>query len=306
MEIPAKLKALYKHWSYHAGYKTKFSNEKFKEQKLLDGIESFATERMLIWQRRQKGVEPPYTKDPILQKYRFCNIYRELDRQTIEIHTMLKHVKDFNLWLLNILFSRFICNPETIRKIGLLSFNKFNDEKVYERLVNLKCPKYGSAYVFPISIIQSSDYPTREKFFCMYLPKVIHKVGEEMRKFKRISVIDALDKILPVFGFNFRFHWTEVLIDTAYQYPKLIDLYKEFPIGPGAVSTMKKIDPNADPVKTCKQLVNIKLPRFSYLTYKGKNVYLSAENWEGIGCEFRKYTNLSKGKGRVRRFNYIS
>jgi len=302
MEIPHKLKFLYKHWPYHASYKVKFSNENFLEKKLLNEIEDFATERMLIWQRRQKGVKPPYTKDPILQKYRFCNIYRELDRQTIEIHSILKDIKDFNLWLLNILFLRLICKPKTVKKTGLLNFDKFNNQNVYNKLSSLPRPKYGNAYVFPISAIQKSDYPTREEFFCFYLPKIIRKVGDQIKALKRSSAVDALKKVLPVFGYNFRFHWTEVLIDTAYQYPELLDLYKEFPIGPGAEPTMKRIAVRGDPIKTCRKLVNIKLPKFSYLTYKGSKVYLSAENWEGIGCEFRKYTNLSKGKGRVRRF----
>ncbi len=36
------------------------------------------------------------------------------------------------------------------------------------------------------------------------------------------------------------------------------------------------------------------------LTYKNEPIILSAENWEGIGCEFRKYTNLKAGNGRKR------
>jgi hypothetical protein len=36
--------------------------------------------------------------------------------------------------------------------------------------------------------------------------------------------------------------------------------------------------------------------------YNGKELPLSSENWEGIGCEFRKYTNLLIGKGRKRYF----
>jgi hypothetical protein len=35
---------------------------------------------MLIWERRQRNEKPPYTEDYILTKYRFCNIYRELER----------------------------------------------------------------------------------------------------------------------------------------------------------------------------------------------------------------------------------
>jgi len=43
----------------------------------------FIDERQRIWKRRQDGCLPPWTEDPILQKYHFCNVYRELDRGTI-------------------------------------------------------------------------------------------------------------------------------------------------------------------------------------------------------------------------------
>jgi hypothetical protein len=38
------------------------------------------------------------------------------------------------------------------------------------------------------------------------------------------------------------------------------------------------------------------------LSFNAKPVRLSVENWEGIGCEYRKYTNLAKGLGRKRAF----
>jgi hypothetical protein len=50
----------------------------------------YARERHDIYLRRAAGAERPYTKDPILQKYRFCNVYRELDRTT---QWMAKYVR---------------------------------------------------------------------------------------------------------------------------------------------------------------------------------------------------------------------
>ena len=84
----------------------------------------------------------------------------------------------------------------------------------------------------------------------------------------------------------------------AYQYPQYINLFKEFPIGPGSISTMKRLNPTVDPIKVAVALTSTHVPDFPYLTYDSKPVYLSAENWEGIGCEFRKYSNLVCGVGR--------
>src|SRR3989304_2488073 len=43
----------------------------------------FIAERHAIYIRRTRGDEWPWTDDPILQKYKFTNIFRELDTGTI-------------------------------------------------------------------------------------------------------------------------------------------------------------------------------------------------------------------------------
>jgi hypothetical protein len=301
MEIPLELKTTYKHWSKHSKYKINNTSNKIE---IPTNLEYFISERMRIWEKKYQGKKSPYTKDDILKNFRFCNIYRELDKQTIQIHQDLKPMEnDFSLWLLNLAFHRFICNPKTVEEIDKLSFDKKNNKAVYERLLNLPKPKYGSAYVFPISVIQKSKYPTRESFFCLYLPRIMPKIAQEIQTFEDITVNVALAKILPLFGFNFRFHWTEILIDVAYQFPNYINLFENFHIGPGAIPTLQKLSTTKGLTEAINNLTQVELKSFPYLTYQGKTVHLSAENWEGIACEFRKYTNLASGKGRKRKFH---
>jgi hypothetical protein len=300
MELPKDLLTLYNHWEKHTNYNLPSTSNNF-ESKLFADIIRFANERMSILEKKYTGMNPPLSTDPILNKYKFCNIYRELDRQTIEFHKLLKpYSQDLSLWFLNMLFCRFICNTETISKVGLLSFDKAHNQKVFEKLMNLPRPKYGVAYIFPISTIQRSEYNTREKFFCYYLPSIIKNVTDEIEEFENISVSEALERALPILKFNFRFHFTEAFIDLAYQYPSKIDLFKIFPIGPGSIPTMKKLNSDKQPVDVNLDLVLTKPKNFNYLRIDGKNIQLSAENWEGIGCEFRKYSNLKNGSGRKR------
>lgn len=40
-------------------------------------------ERHAIYLRRQAGLPKPWTTDPILQTYKFCNVFRELDKGTV-------------------------------------------------------------------------------------------------------------------------------------------------------------------------------------------------------------------------------
>lgn len=303
MEIPDNLKLLYKHWKKHAEHKIKRSNETCDvETEKLEKIAAFANERMLIWERKQKNLSK-LTSNPILSKFRFCNIYRELDKQTIQTHELLKPLeKDLELWFLNLLFSRMVCNPTTVKRAGFLSLEHKTNLTVYENLKRLPSPKYGTAYVFPISAILAMGFSDRESFFCNHLPEIVKKAVFKLNSLKEASVIEALTILLPTLKVNLKFHLTECLIDFAYQFPDKIDLFKDFPIGPGALPTLKWLNHQLDPTLLNESLTYLELSNFPYLSYNGNKVPLSSENWEGIFCEFRKYTNLSNGTGRRRLF----
>ena len=300
MELPQHIKELYRHWDDHLVAPTQNHNlaEYIGDDVLRINLITFIGERMLMWQRKQQNLLP-CTADPILTKYRFCNIFREFDKQTIAFHTLLNPLRDnFPLWLINMFMCRMIARPETIERIGFLSFNADQNQAWLNRLQNTPTPRYGNAYVFPISTIQRSSTPTRESFLAHHLPRVIPTIANEIASWGKQSVLDGLNLVLPIFGFNHRFLWTEVLIDVAYQYPQHIDLFKPFPIGPGSAPTMKRINASADPTNLVAQLATCSID--TTVTINGRPLRLSAENWEGIGCEFRKYTNLAAGHGRKR------
>ena len=302
MEIPPKIKNLYKHWKYHTGIGSAIAFcDVFEDKKIFKEISWFIDERIKIWKNKISGKSFPYTKNSVLSKYRFCNIFREFDKQTIEFHTLLNPLRNnFPLWLLNMFYCRMVARPQTIRTIGLLSFDAIKNQNLYKKLINLPSPRFGTPYVFPISAIQKSKTPTRELFISEYLPTIIKSVAEEIGMWNKKSVYDGVQKIIPIFGYNLYFLWTEILIDVAYQYPQYIDLFERFPIGPGSTPTLKKINANKDLSLLVKDLSLLKLN--TGLTFYGKPLRLSAENWEGIGCEYRKYTNLKAGKGRKRLF----
>ncbi|QQR82777.1 hypothetical protein IPJ70_01560 [Candidatus Campbellbacteria bacterium] len=271
----------------------------FKDKNLLKEISWFIEERNNIWKRKIIGEKPPYTKNPILSTYRFCNIFREFDRQTIEFHELLNPIRNnFPLWLLNMFYCRMVARTTTVTSVGLLSFDQKENIKLYEGLMASPRPRFGTPYVFPISVIQKSNTPTREKFISQHLPTVIKLIAKEIATWKHKSVYDGVEIILPLFKYNLRFLWTEVLIDISYQFPQYINLFGRFPIGPGSAPTMRRINPAKDPTLLVKDLSL--LPINTDLTFNRKQLRLSAENWEGIGCEYRKYTNLKAGRGRRR------
>ena len=302
MELPEKLKELYRHWPVHGVWEPSTTTPPhFKEVGLLPQITWFVLERMKMWEKKTRGEQAPYSNNAILATHRFCNIYRELDRQTIEFHTLLNPLRDdMALWLLNMFYCRVVARPETIKFTGLLSFDQEHNEQVRKNLLNAPYPRYGTPYVFPISVIQKSKYPTREDFVSRYLPSIIKSVATKIETWDRLSTYDGVQQVVNIFKFPFFFRWTEVLIDTAYQFPHRVSLFGRFPVGPGALPTVERIAPENDPTYVVGRLTGISLD--TRLTYNGDLVRLSSENWEGICCEFRKFTNLSNGNGRVRKY----
>jgi hypothetical protein len=55
-------------------------NPFLKPTKIFFELWSFAHARNEIWRRRQEGQPPPWTRDPVLQKHRFTNVFRVVDR----------------------------------------------------------------------------------------------------------------------------------------------------------------------------------------------------------------------------------
>jgi len=91
----------------------------------------------------------------------------------------------------------------------------------------------------------------------------------------------------------------------AYQYPGCVNLFDRFPVGPGAKPTLSQLSKNISAEELVVLLSRYYVPKFPYLTFGGRKVSLSAENWEGLACEFRKYSNLRLGIGRKRIFTRV-
>ncbi len=76
------------------------------------------SERQYIWQQREHGKDKPWTADPILQRYRFCNVFRELDTVTLWIHKNIRapYAEHRYLWLM-LAIARTLNHPPTLTEL---------------------------------------------------------------------------------------------------------------------------------------------------------------------------------------------
>lgn len=81
---------------------------------------NFMKERHAIYERRRTGLPRPWTKDLILQAYKFCNVYRELDTETVWIRENWRDpLADHGFLFFAMLVARVINWHETLDDLGI-------------------------------------------------------------------------------------------------------------------------------------------------------------------------------------------
>jgi hypothetical protein len=87
--------------------------------KMLRQMLNFMHERQRVYLKRQAGEPWPWTKDPILRRFRFCCVYRENDRVTKWIRENWRepYADHPNLWFA-LCLARQINWPDTLEAVG--------------------------------------------------------------------------------------------------------------------------------------------------------------------------------------------
>lgn len=113
--------------------------------------EFFATarERHSIYLKRLNGRPRPWTEDPVLRHWRFCNVHRELDRTTAWLREFITDP----LWNADprktveaVIAFRWFNRIETGERIKDLLLGEWNTEEARRRLVNVE-PVVSGAYI---------------------------------------------------------------------------------------------------------------------------------------------------------------
>src|SRR5262245_11963223 len=93
--------------------------ERLKPTMRTNDLSEFIAERHAIYLRRKAGQPKPWTQDPILQAFRFCNVYRELDTETkwIADNWRSPHRSDPDLWFA-LVVARLVNWHETLDELG--------------------------------------------------------------------------------------------------------------------------------------------------------------------------------------------
>ena len=118
---------------------------------------AYARKRYQVLLNRRSGLPAPWTADPILQQYRFCNIFREDDTTTQWIRERLTHRSYGYQVLQAMIIARWFNRIETLERFLPSSFGdtpyfphnllfNWDGDKVRERLADVR-PLVTGAYM---------------------------------------------------------------------------------------------------------------------------------------------------------------
>lgn len=275
---------------------------------------AFMKERHRIYLRREEGEAKPWTKDPILQRYRFCNVYRELDTVTIWIRKNIRepYADHPHLWFM-LAMARQINWPDTLQEIMECKgwpINGYNWHDV--RMIMLARQArgdqlYTGAYMLNAHGTKPDD-PKDKAFFTTKL--VLDSVWQNRKTigdaFAYGSMQQAWAALLPYHGWG-PFTAYEVVCDARYtrygnSVPWRKDAREWANAGPGAFRGLNRLQgrelkanvSQARALAEMREYYEWIAPRWPH------KPTLEMREIEHCLCEFDKYERTRLGEGRPR------
>jgi len=278
---------------------------------------SFIYERQRIWYRRfVKMRERPWTKDPILVRSKYTNVYRELDRGTIYLkENILDKNKSLHETLWEICVYRLLNKVETFQHVGIISLEDYHGKKRDKWFASLAELRDSGATIWTSAHItlQSSFKHDRLENYRMFLDKLHPHIIDLAYTAGNTNDIQEFFKAMKgEFGFG-PFTAYEVATDVAYIDDVEFSENDWANPGPGCQLGLRIIYPRSSSSDDFQAgMVRLRDGQKRYfkrydLNFKkirpivnGKSRWLSLRNIEHSLCEYGKYHKQVLGVGKAR------
>ena len=284
-------------------------------KKNLESFYQFIYKRQKVWYNRfvLKLPQDQWTKNKILSKSKYTNVYRELDRGTLWwFQHVYKRDKSIEETIWRTCVYRLLNKVETFDIIGVPYLKNFKKEKFrrdwfnnIQKLLDDGVKVWTSATI----TLQSNLKATRLENYKTILGRLLENIDTMCERIIATNSIEEVFKILKEqYGVG-PFTAYEIVTDLAYIDKLNLDIEEWANIGPGAIPGIKLIFPwtkNQEEYLFCLKLLRdyqekafhkFNIP-FYKIAWKGK--LLSLRNCEHVICEFRKFYSENLGVGRPR------
>lgn len=285
-----------------------------------DAFLAYTRERHDIYLRRQAGDPSPWTTDPVLVEYRFCNVYRELDKVTVWVREHIREpfANHPNLWFM-LCAARQINHPDTLAELisdkrawpHAKDLSRWDPERLRTIMNDRKArgeQVYTGAYMLTNVLDRNDPRPHDKPWFTAY--KVLGSVREMQAQIRAALPVsmEATHSVLRT-GYGWGgFMAYEVVCDLRWTrvgeaWP---DINTFAHAGPGALRGLNRVE--GLPLKQPRQegpaleAMRALLTRTARAWPKPSRLYprLELREIEHTLCEFDKYMRVVSGEGRPR------
>ncbi|HEV2413111.1 MAG TPA: nucleotide kinase domain-containing protein [Candidatus Saccharimonadales bacterium] len=263
----------------------------------------FASERQAVFERRQSNPRGPWTDDPILATYKFCNVFRASDRVS---QYLIREVayggsdEDVSDILFGVIAFRFFSRPETWEAITeyLGHRPRISDlESVdFERAIEHAQEKNGRLYTGAFILCANNAYGFSKKYqnhLALFRQMFIEdRLGARLLAAKSLKDIYSLLRTYPLIG---DFMAYQLAIDLNYTPYLDFDENSFTKAGPGALRGIQKAFQSLgslSPEQIILQMVEVQDKEFTRLNLQFAGLggrKLHAIDCQGLFCELDKY-----------------
>jgi hypothetical protein len=267
---------------------------------------AFVIERHQVHLRRQAGEPPPWSADPLLQTYFFCNVYRELDHVTRWLAKTWRepHAAEPDLFFA-LAVARFVNEPATLEELGfpvpwdperfvrVLAGRQQRKETTFRRAYMIPAPPEGGA---------KAPFLARNVLTPLWADRV------QLRPKLRGTLADA-HAALTRYDYLGSFLAAQVIADLKYADPlrSAADWWTWAAPGPGSQRGLNRTlgrAPNTpwNERDWLRQLQRLHVTLAPHLEAAGLP-QLHAQDMQNCCCEMDKYCRAREGKVRgLRRY----
>jgi hypothetical protein len=272
--------------------------------KLVDPVSAFfdfCREREKIRMARESGGSPPWSDDPIFQKGRFLNVFREDDRGSRAIIRFAGGL-DKNLpFLVQALFFARWCNrQETLDKLSSDILSDPNTLK--NRLQNIDPWFNHTAYPVERVHWEGKQYERLDAATALFA-EIKVPLSDTIREANG-DVIKATNAVNDKFRMQNDFPIFMAIIDLAWFRPDVIDPASHVPTGIGAVAYLDRLQEyfrlNTHQ-QTCDQMIKLQKQYWP----EAKREFFPIDI-EYLSCECRKYYSYVNGTKLFTGKNFFS
>jgi hypothetical protein len=250
--------------------------------RIIDPIEryfAYARERQKIYLSKQKGDPFPWTNDPIMQKHKLTNVFREQDKTTAWLRTFVREPlrKAPVVLFANLVFRWFnrievgeilFCHPDLWRKTLFENYLEFSNRIYVENSIRKHIPKgpwTTGAYLITspkgfdklAGICINIDYFHKNKFVWHEKPCHWFEVAEYLLANRGQVSMEEVWNWLTKVPFQGTFHAHENVIDL--RYTDLLDMAPDINTwtnpGPGAMKGLAIIHSREGEAVSRKQAI---------------------------------------------------